>query len=578
MIRYEPVNPSMTLKDLNFASKQMIGFGLILLIMTIMNGYTLNRFRLVKEDLKTISTDWMQRVMAVSDINVATADLRNNQLQWAYAGDENEKKAVATVMINLIDSINVNLDYYNRLKNSVENEMDFAAQETSIYNDFDESWDEFQTASLSFFQLINSNDNEAAVALLKTDAQESYIQVSALLTELENVNREQAVLATDRAETTFSETRTGSIVLLALTILASLGIAGGLIRWITVPIRQLDSAAQRIALGDLNVELEIPGKDEIGSLSESFNKMAGSLRQTTDKLEQKNNALEKTSASLAKQKAEIESKNTELEDALEQLNRTQEQLLMKEKMASLGDLVAGVAHEINTPVGSVNSAADVLMRCLKKIEQELEKDNLMQDNPRLINLLSLLRDNIHVTTSASERITTIVKSLKNFARLDEAEYQQVDLHEGLNSSLTLLGSDFLHGIEIVKEYGDIPGYSCNPSQLNQVFINIIRNAVEAIDTAGKLVLRTELYQNGAAKPTDIRIQIADNGRGIAPENLDKLFDFKFSAGQGRMKLGSGLVSAYNIIQEHNGEIKVESQPGEGTTVSILLPLDDSTVS
>ena len=251
---------------------------------------------------------------------------------------------------------------------------------------------------------------------------------------------------------------------------------------------------------------------------------------------------------------------------------------MKEKMASLGDLVAGVAHEINNPVGSVTSAADVLMRCLKKIEQELDKDDVLQRNPRLVNLLSLLRDNIHVTTSASERITTIVKSLKNFARLDEAEYQRVDLHEGLNSSLTLLGSDFLHGVEIVKEYGEIPGYSCNPGQLNQVFINLIRNAVEAIDSNGKLVLRTELYQNGAVKPTDIRIQIADNGRGIAPDRLEKLFDFKFSAGQGRMKLGSGLVSAYNIIQEHNGEIKVESQPGEGTTVSILLPLGNGTVS
>jgi len=562
----------MNLKDFNLASKQMIGFGAILLIMTIMNGVTLNRFRMVKEDLRSISTDWMQRVVAVSDINLAMADLRNNQLQWAYADDEEEKKQIANVMITLIDSINVNLDIYNELKNTGELDSEFAARETTIYNGFDEGWDQYQTASLSFFQLINNNENNRAVDLLKTEAQKAYASVSVSLANLEEINRQQTLLASERAENSFNRTRTGTIILLIFTIITSLGLAGGLIRWVTVPLQKLDLAAQDIARGDLDVHLKIPSKDEIGSLSVSFNKMAQSLRNTTEKLEQKNLDLEKTSASLAKQKAEIESKNTELEDALLQLNKTQQQLLMKEKMASLGDLVAGVAHEINTPVGSVTSAADVLIRCLNKIEKELEANPDAAANAKLNNLLSMLRDNIHVTTSASERITNIVKSLKNFARLDEAAYQDVDLHEGLESSLTLLGSDMLKGIELNRQYGGIPKYYCNPGQLNQAFMNLLRNACEAVDKQGVIAISTSLLSSDNDEPSIICIKITDNGRGIEKERQNRLFDFNFSAGQGRMKMGSGLVSANSIVQEHNGEIKVESILGEGTTMSILLPI------
>ena len=235
----------------------------------------------------------------------------------------------------------------------------------------------------------------------------------------------------------------------------------------------------------------------------------------------------------------------------------------------MGDLVAGIAHEINNPIGVVISAADVSIRCLDKIESGLKtgegKEGRRDDKP-IPKAFRILKENIKVTVTAGDRIATIVKSLKNFARLDEAEYQKVDIHEGIDSSLTLLGTELTNRIEIKKEYGEIPKIECYPAQLNQVFISLLKNASQAIGDSGTIGIKTFGEEN------HIHVQISDTGKGIPHDRLNKIFDFGFSADGSRVKMGAGLTTAYNIIQKHNGEIKVTSEVGKGTTFSIILPI------
>ena len=166
---------------------------------------------------------------------------------------------------------------------------------------------------------------------------------------------------------------------------------------------------------------------------------------------------------------------------------------------------------------------------------------------------------------ASERIAKIVKSLKNFARLDESEFQKADLHEGLDSTLTLLEHELKNRIEVNKHYGTIPELACYPNQLNQVFMNIMANAIQSIHEKGTITISTGT-ENG-----NIVIKIHDNGVGIDEKHIGQIFDPGFTTKGVGVGTGLGLSISYNIIKKHNGEIKVESELNKGTAFNIILP-------
>jgi len=173
---------------------------------------------------------------------------------------------------------------------------------------------------------------------------------------------------------------------------------------------------------------------------------------------------------------------------------------------------------------------------------------------------------VGVTRQAEERITTLVQSLRNFARLDEAEFQMADLRDGLDSTLSLLHQQLVADITVRKKYEEIPLTFCSPGQLNQVFMSVLKNAVQAIEGRGEIAVSTSAEAGG------ILVQIRDTGVGIPAEKIDTIFDLEFSAKSSRVKMGSGLSMAYRIVQEHEGEICVESELGVGTEISIRLPV------
>ncbi len=246
-----------------------------------------------------------------------------------------------------------------------------------------------------------------------------------------------------------------------------------------------------------------------------------------------------------------------------QYRAIQTQLIQSEKMASLGQLVAGVAHELNTPLGAVKSSQDSLTRGLEKLEMRISEQS---SDPETARLLEVLRELNRVNQEACDRIDTIAQGLRRFARLDEADLQEADIHEGIDTTLTLIQHLLKDRIRVTKQFGEVPEITCYPNQLNQLFMNVLVNAAQAIEGEGEIRIRTSVEEGVAV------VEIADTGAGIAPDHLGRIFDPGFTTKGSQVGTGLGLSICYQIAQDHEGRIRVESEVGEGTTVRIELPI------
>ena len=253
------------------------------------------------------------------------------------------------------------------------------------------------------------------------------------------------------------------------------------------------------------------------------------------------------------------------------LRNSQAQLVQQEKMAALGRLVAGIAHEMNTPIGTITSNADTLRRSLDKLSSTLESDEVPQSVRALRPLkqvLMVLEDIARINQLACERIVSIVSSLRNFARLDEADLKIADLHEGIESTLTLVHHELKNRIELQKDYGEIPAIRCHPNQINQVFMNLLVNASQAIDGKGTITIRT--FREGDI----VNVQFSDSGVGIPPDNLARIFDPGFTTKGVGVGTGLGLSICFKIAQDHGGRIDVKSEIGRGSTFTVQLPIGE----
>lgn len=247
------------------------------------------------------------------------------------------------------------------------------------------------------------------------------------------------------------------------------------------------------------------------------------------------------------------------------LKKTQAQLLQSEKMASLGKLTAGISHEVNNPIGAVRSAVDSSMLGLENILRVLETDQKSTDNKSLKKTLQVLQNNLQIMASGGDRIRDLVNHLKKFTGLDEAEYKRININERIDNTLALIQYDLGNRIKVKKKYQKIPEIYCCANEISQVFLSILTNAVEAIENEGTITIQTSQKNN------TVIVTISDNGKGIDQEKLETIFDFNFTTKSNRIGMGIGLMSAYNIIQNHKGDIEIKSTVGKGTTVVITLP-------
>ncbi|RMH76717.1 MAG: hybrid sensor histidine kinase/response regulator [Cyanobacteria bacterium J007] len=300
-----------------------------------------------------------------------------------------------------------------------------------------------------------------------------------------------------------------------------------------------------------------------------------------------------------KTEAILRAQKQQLEKTLSDLKQAQAQLIQSEKMASLGQLVAGIAHEINNPInfiyGNVSYLKQYAIELLKALEfyqhefkggdrddgDDLDLDFLKSDTQKILNSMQ----------NGADRIRKIVTSLRNFARLDEAEMKCVDLHEGIESSLVLVRHRLQREagdrqIQVIKEYGDLPKVMCYPSQLNEVFFNLLNNAIDTIeeklktttgsseaedDDRGWIRIRTETTAEGT-----VTIRIADSGLGIPESARSRLFDPFFTTKSPGSGTGLGLSVSYQIVvQKHHGQILCDSTPGRGTEFILKIPINPS---
>jgi two-component system NtrC family sensor kinase len=339
------------------------------------------------------------------------------------------------------------------------------------------------------------------------------------------------------------------IILLIITILLA---TNTLIR----PIKELVTTIQNIQNSDRPVEIPIKSDTEIGLLTESINIMSRNVVQA---------------------RSDLKKKIAELERTNEELRETQTRLVHSSKMVSLGQLVAGVAHELNNPIGFIYSnmghlkdyasrlidlaeTAEAHPESVSQRKAELDIDYIKKDLPKLISSCE----------DGARRTRDIVIGLRNFSRLEEAQMKEVDLVEAIDNTLNLLSGEIKNRIQVVKEYGSLPKVTCYASQINQVFMNILSNAVQAIDGNGNIWITTKDIRKDGKEYAQISFQ--DSGKGMSPAVMEKIFDPFFSTkgvGQGT---GLGLSISYGIIQNHGGDIQVKSQVGIGTEFIVFIPV------
>ena len=269
---------------------------------------------------------------------------------------------------------------------------------------------------------------------------------------------------------------------------------------------------------------------------------------------------------------------------IEQLESAQGQLLQSEKMASVGQLAAGVAHEINNPIGYVYSNLNSLDKYVQEIvsllDQYVAEETSIGDSQARARLaaarqsadIDYLREDLRALMDESReglvRVKKIVQDLKDFSHADTVEeWQFSDLHAGLDSTLNIVNNELKYKAEVVREYGDIPVVECLLPQLNQVFMNMLVNAAHAIDSKGTITVRT-----GRQGSDQVWVEFSDTGCGISPANLKRIFDPFFTTKPVGKGTGLGLSLSYGIVQKHHGHIDVHSEPGCGTTFRITLPV------
>jgi signal transduction histidine kinase len=279
-------------------------------------------------------------------------------------------------------------------------------------------------------------------------------------------------------------------------------------------------------------------------------------------------------------RADLERQNIELAASKAQLERLQAQIVHSEKMAGLGQLAAGVAHELNNPAGFIYGNMDLIRGYLGRLElllsiyervklpaPEAAELALTKKEIGYDKLLPDLRSMIADCVEGAERIRDVVKNLRLFSRLDDGEFKRIDLHENIDSTIRLLSGYYGSGrIRLVREYGELPLVNCYAGQLNQVWTNLLVNAAQAIKQTGEVKISSRVEDELAV------ITISDTGGGIEAEHLRKIFDPFFTTKPVGEGTGLGLSISYGIIEKHGGTIEAESVPGTGTTFRVSIPI------
>jgi len=441
--------------------------------------------------------------------------------------------------------------------------------------------------------------------LLRFSTSEASLKFDGLLDNLVKLvesNRQEQ----QRAEVALADAKTLRTEIIALSMLLSIGTATLLAvltsRAIARPLESVTKVAQR-ATKESNFELQAPitTQDEVGLLAAALNGLMQCITEHTHELQtihqtlekrvedrteelwRKNEQLAEAHDHLQQLNIELVSQAHELHQALQDLRQTQAQLIQTEKMSSLGQMVAGFAHEINNPItfvaANLNYASTYMTQLINLVQlyqqQYPHPPVVLQEQIADLDVGFVVDDLPKVLASmqaGTDRIRQLVLSLRNFSRLDEAEMKPVNVHEGIDNTLLILNHRLATEILVVKQYSHLPLVDCYPAQLNQVFMHLVNNAIDALRSQANQTGKQITIQTEVLKLNQVSICIEDNGPGISSEVSSKLFDPFFTTKPVGQGTGLGLAICYQIIEKHHGKIKVASQVGQGAKFTITLPI------
>ncbi len=396
-------------------------------------------------------------------------------------------------------------------------------------------------------------------------------------------------ISTDSIAAAIAEARklAGGIALAEMLLVALFSYCLG--AYLTHQLKAVHRGARAISEGRLDVSVPVRGRDEVADVALAFNAMVSNLQASHARRDQYEQELQELNRTLedrvVRRTTSLQEKNTELTAANETIKSAQAQLLQSEKMASVGQLAAGVAHEINNPVGFINSnletlqeyvlvyqrlvdgyakvvaepestERDVALEALRAFEKD-EDIGFVNEDAR-----ALLSDSIE----GASRVREIVQGMKNFSHVDGVEREAVDINQCIESALKVASNELKYKCELKLELSELPDVMCNRGQLAQVIVNLVVNAGHAIEDRGEISVKT------AENAGVVQIDISDTGCGISADNLDKLFDPFFTTKPVGQGTGLGLAIVYGIVTDHGGDIRVDSELGVGTRFSITLPV------
>jgi len=334
-------------------------------------------------------------------------------------------------------------------------------------------------------------------------------------------------------------------------------------------------------------------------LMEALNEMYGKLGDKTLEVIQKNQQLEteqealrilneqledrvkRRTAAIEQANQQLQANNIELKQLNEKLESAHTQLLQSEKMASIGQLAAGVAHEINNPVGFVNSNLGTLGKYMTNLFEVIKSYEAAEarvgggtcpevaEMKKKVDFGYLVEDIPSLLKESQDglaRVKRIVQDLKDFSHVDESTWQHANLEQGMDSTLNVVANEIKYKAKVVREYAGIPDVECMPSQINQVFMNMLVNAAQAIEKDGTITVRS------GTSGDEVWMEVEDTGKGISPEHLNRIFDPFFTTKPVGKGTGLGLSLSYGIVQKHNGRIEVKSEVGKGSTFRVWLPV------
>jgi len=340
---------------------------------------------------------------------------------------------------------------------------------------------------------------------------------------------------------------------IALAVLLSVYVA----RSISDPVERLTAAMEEVARGNLSARVPVRSNDELGRVTEGFNQMARALSEKQESINELTRDLER----------KVDERTAELSLALREKEATQARLVQSEKMAGLGQLAAGVAHEINNPVGYIYANMDHFETYLAKAREAFDR----KDEEGFKKAAEKLDQLIKSTEEGARRTKDIVQGMRTFSRRDPGARKTFDLTEAVETALTLLGHELKQGIEVKKHYGELPAVEGNPGELSQVFTNVIMNALQAMGDRGTLEIRTR------REPGRAVVAIKDTGPGIKHSDLDHIFEPFFTTKSPGEGTGLGLAIAYGIVKSHNGEIEVRNEQEAGAMFEVSIPAKKETM-